>query len=283
MVYLSVLDFARKAATVAANALSHTSNVVWGGLPDVWLGISTGALLGASIGFTQWIVLRRKFSRAGRWILACTAGWALASLLEQASDCMGLLALPAAGAITGIALVWLVRQTLGEEAQKVLLPRVQTCPHCGEQVPSKAAVSRHCQGWLVDRSQAAVAEEKQPAKGIVRAVRQGVPQSVRWAAALGALAALALPTAALVFRAKACGPLHSSVIMFAVLALTCCAPAGALPGLLAWIMGRRRDGGTAKGGDFSLPGAVTGGVLGVIIGTTVSATCAIMTIFPECL
>jgi ribosomal protein L40E len=260
-----------------------TWDVVWGDLPALWTAIATGALMGATLGVAQWLAVRRRFSRAGWWILATTAGGALAGLGDQASDCLSLLAGSAPAALTGIALVWLVRQTLGEEAEMVLRPEMQTCPHCGEQVPSRAAVCRHCQGWLVDRPQAAVAGEKQPTRGTVHAVRHGVPRSVRWAAAFGALAALALPTVSLVARASACGPLHSSVIVFAVLALTSSAPAGALPAVLAWIMGRRRDGGTAKGEDFSLPRAVAGGVLDVIIGFTVSAVCAFMTFFPECL
>jgi hypothetical protein len=281
--YLAFLGLATDVGTATSRLLANILNVIWGGLPDVWLGIASGALLGATIGFTQWIVLRRRFLRAGWWILACAAGWTVAALLGHASQCLQLLAQPAPGAITGIALVWLVRQTLGEGAETVPGPEMLTCPHCCEQVPSRAAVCRHCQGWLVDRPQAAVAGEKKPARGIVHAVRHGVPRSVRWAAALGALAALALPTVSLVARAMACGPFHSSVIMFAILALTSSAPAGALPAVLAWVLGRRRDGGTANGGDFSLPRAVAGGVLGVIIGFTVSATCAFMTFFPECL
>jgi uncharacterized integral membrane protein len=259
-----------------------TWNAAWSSLPALWPGIITGALLGGSLGIAQWLTLRRRFSRAGWWIVATTAGWALAGLGDYASDCLTILTASAPAALTGIALVWLVPQAIGEGAETVSRP-MQTCPHCGEQVPSRAAVCRYCQGWLVDRQQAAVAGEKQPARGIVHSMRHGVPRSVWWAAALGALAALALPTVSLVARATACGPLHSSVIMFAVLALAACAPAGALPAVLAWIMGRRRDGGTAKSGDFSVPRAVAGGVLGVINGIAVSATCAFMTFFPECL
>jgi hypothetical protein len=257
-------------------------DVVWSSLPALWTAIVTFAFFGAARGIAQWLALRRRFSRAGWWIAATTVGWALAGVGDHASDCLSILTAAAPAALTGVALVWLVPQAIGEGAETESRPDMQTCPHCGEQVPSRAAVCRHCQGWLVDRSQAAVAGEK-PARGIAHSMRHGAPRSVWWAAALGALAALALPTVSLVARAMACGPFHSSVIVFAVLALTSSAPAGALPAVLAWIMGRRRDGGTARDGGFSLPRAVAGGVVGVIIGFTVSATCAFMTFFPECL
>jgi hypothetical protein len=291
--YLTLLGLATPVVTAVSDALAQTSNVAWTGRPELWSGIAYGALLGATFGIAQWFILRRRFSKGGWWILATSAGWTAAALLGQGPDCLQLLAQPAPGAVSGIALVWLLRRTLGEGWETAPPPvvkargKTQTCPHCGEQVPFKAAVCRHCQGWLVHRPQMPEAGEQQRRNGIVRALRRGVPRGVRWAVAigaLGALGALALPTVALVLRAKACGPLHSSVIAFAVLALTSSAPAGALPAVLAWIFARRRPSGrTAGAGDFSVVLALACGLLGVTVAFPVSAVCALMTFFPECL
>jgi hypothetical protein len=103
------------------------------------------------------------------------------------------------------------------------------------------------------------------------------------AIALGALAALGLPVAALLARATACGPFHSSVITFAVMALVFCLPAAALPAALAWIMGRRRGGAIAGAQEFSYCRALVGGLLGGIISFALSAVCACMTFSPECI
>lgn len=82
----------------------------------------------------------------------------------------------------------------------------------------------------------------------------------------------------------ACGPLHSSVVIFALLTLAICVPGAALPAVLARSMGRRRtDGRSADEKSFSVPRALAGGLLGVIISFAVSAVCALMIFFPECL
>ena len=89
-----------------------------------------GTLGGALSGIAQWFVLKRQISRAGWWALASTLGWAAASLLVAViivttdpgkyiymNELMETnLIFPGAvvgilgGAITGIVLVWLLRQ-----------------------------------------------------------------------------------------------------------------------------------------------------------------------------
>ena len=87
--------------------------------------IAVMALGGAMTGILQWLVLRRQVSRAGWWVLASTVGWGLGMTMEGA----GLVLLyvwgtPAyllwvgsgavLGAVTGGALVWLLRQPVPE-------------------------------------------------------------------------------------------------------------------------------------------------------------------------
>jgi hypothetical protein len=83
-------------------------------------------LFGILIGLVQWPVLRREIPRASTWILASVVGWTLGAAIsylvlnalitgDQASLPLvavvdsGLTGL-VAGMITGLALVWLVRQ-----------------------------------------------------------------------------------------------------------------------------------------------------------------------------
>jgi hypothetical protein len=79
-----------------------------------------GAIGGAVAGTLQWIVLRRQVSRAGRWVLASAVGWAMGCgiigvagpKVHSMAEFVLTLAWSGAagGAITGIALVWLLRQ-----------------------------------------------------------------------------------------------------------------------------------------------------------------------------
>lgn len=73
----------------------------------------TFALIGAALGGIQWLVLRRHFSRAGRWVLASAAGFAIFAAFGSQIDILALIALLGAipGATTGAALVWLLRQS----------------------------------------------------------------------------------------------------------------------------------------------------------------------------
>ena len=95
-------------------------------------GVVSGAVGGAAIGILQWLVLRRQVSGAGWWVLASTMGWAVGSglgllvfrtvALAVSSDAAFIVALSvgaavdgaAMGAITGFALVKLLRQPAPE-------------------------------------------------------------------------------------------------------------------------------------------------------------------------
>jgi hypothetical protein len=76
------------------------------------------ALSGAVTGTLQWLILRGQVSRAGWWVLASTVGWGLAIALSRgvgASDFVAVGVVGAVlGAVTGGALVWLLRQHVPE-------------------------------------------------------------------------------------------------------------------------------------------------------------------------
>ncbi len=84
--------------------------------------IGVVALGGAVAGILQWLVLRRQVSRAGWWVLASTVGWALGVTVMDAleymygtPDDLQLVVTGAVlGAVTGGALVWLLRQPVPE-------------------------------------------------------------------------------------------------------------------------------------------------------------------------
>jgi hypothetical protein len=101
-----------------------TWELVWTDLPALLTAIVKGALLGASLGLGQWLALRRRFSRAGWWILATTAGWTVATVGEQALDCLAFLAGSVPAALTGVVLVWLVPPAAGEEVKAEPPPAV---------------------------------------------------------------------------------------------------------------------------------------------------------------
>ena len=93
--------------------------------------LAFAALIGASLGIAQWLVLRRRVSRAGWWVLASTVGSVvfLASVVFSAGAVLtstsrvavlvGIVALVVSwavyGAITGGVLVWLLRQPIATE------------------------------------------------------------------------------------------------------------------------------------------------------------------------
>lgn len=79
------------------------------GAVDAQRGWVMGAgLFGTVVGALQWLVLRRQVPRAGWWVLASTVGWVVGIPLGET---FGWLALGATyGAITGTALVWLLRR-----------------------------------------------------------------------------------------------------------------------------------------------------------------------------
>jgi len=73
-------------------------------------------------GAMQWLVLRSQVSRAGWWVLASTVGWLVGFLVGGAVGHEDILVVflffitlwAVAGAITGIALIWLLRQPARE-------------------------------------------------------------------------------------------------------------------------------------------------------------------------
>jgi hypothetical protein len=76
------------------------------------------ALSGAVTGTLQWLILRGQVSQAGWWVLASTVGWGLAIALSRgvgANDFVAVGVVGAVlGAVTGGALVWLLRQPVPE-------------------------------------------------------------------------------------------------------------------------------------------------------------------------
>ncbi len=83
--------------------------------PSAW--VITFALIGAMLGGIQWLVLRRHFDRAGWWVLASAAGFAIFAVFGSQIDILALIVLLGAipGATTGAALVWLLHQSLHTE------------------------------------------------------------------------------------------------------------------------------------------------------------------------
>ena len=72
--------------------------------------------LGASLGVMQWLVLRRHFAQAGWWVLASIVAWVATLLVigksvDRLTDFIALAVVPPA--ITGLALIWLVRRSFG--------------------------------------------------------------------------------------------------------------------------------------------------------------------------
>jgi len=81
---------------------------------------ATGAIIGAAVGVTQWLVLRRHVSSAAWWIPATVgawvAGWSAIGVAERAADwptvavyAVGGAGAALAGIVTAIVLIWLMR------------------------------------------------------------------------------------------------------------------------------------------------------------------------------
>jgi hypothetical protein len=68
-------------------------------------GVLTGTALGAALGTTQWLFLRRHFHRAGWWLVVSPLGWTAGMTLLTGPLLVGAVA----GAVTGIALELLLR------------------------------------------------------------------------------------------------------------------------------------------------------------------------------
>lgn len=68
------------------------------------------SIFGTTVGVLQWLVLRQQVPRSGWWVLASTTGWVVGMPLGDINGPPGLGA--TYGVITGIALVWLLRQSV---------------------------------------------------------------------------------------------------------------------------------------------------------------------------
>jgi len=76
-------------------------------IDPVWSGVLGFALIGASIGVCQWLVLRRRIHRATLWVLASILGWGMSGLVSGETissqlDVIALALLPP----TAVSLAW---------------------------------------------------------------------------------------------------------------------------------------------------------------------------------
>ena len=104
-------------ANIAAAAVGFL--LVWiVSLFDPLLGQVVGVgLYGTVAGTLQWLILRRQIPRAGWWVLVSSVGWIVAIPI---GDITGPPGWALYGAITGVALVWLLRQGQLNEQVEVL-------------------------------------------------------------------------------------------------------------------------------------------------------------------
>ena len=105
-------QIARAGRWVLANigAVLIVGAIVFGvGAVNADVGWVVGAgLSGTLVGVLQWLVLRGQVARAGWWVVASTLGW-IAGM--PVGGFLGWAALGAMyGAITGVGIVWLLRQ-----------------------------------------------------------------------------------------------------------------------------------------------------------------------------
>jgi len=110
------------AGYAAATALVWVSNslrvTTFEGMWDDAVGL---LILGSAMGLPQWLVLRQHLSKAGWWVLASALGMVgyLVGVANPASTLTEIILRVVivgalSGAITGIALVWLLRQPAKE-------------------------------------------------------------------------------------------------------------------------------------------------------------------------
>jgi len=87
--------------------VTPTVSEVLGGGPVY--GLVNGGLVGTLVGTLQWLVLRQHVCRAGWWVLASALGTGVSFALGQVvGQLVGV-------ALTGTALVWILRQPAQEE------------------------------------------------------------------------------------------------------------------------------------------------------------------------
>ena len=115
------------AASSVGGTLIGIIGVFYGSELQVNMVLAYG-LVGIILGALQWLVLRRRISRSGWWMVASLLGWALAVSVVQSLDRLGLLSGlsetvgfilgfglvgTVVGIVTGGLLVWLLWQSPG--------------------------------------------------------------------------------------------------------------------------------------------------------------------------
>lgn len=86
-------------------------------------GLAHGAIFGALLGVLQWLILRRGADNAGWWILVSAAAWSVgAALGDGVTAALGgegpfdiLIGIMAAAILTGVGMMWLLRQSARAE------------------------------------------------------------------------------------------------------------------------------------------------------------------------
>jgi hypothetical protein len=108
-------------ATTVGGAVATTVGGAVGGAVGVAVTEAEAVAVGGAVGGAmQWLVLRRRISRAGWWVLASTVGWAVGVAVYEAvlgavvGAVLGGVVGAVYGAITGGALVWLLRRPAAE-------------------------------------------------------------------------------------------------------------------------------------------------------------------------
>lgn len=110
-----------------------------GGNPHFFSGPDNGLAVGLSVGFVQWLLLRRELTGAGWWVVATALAWTLFYIPQDsgpasinAAIVLGILS----GSLTGIVLVWKIGKPSGsmptavEAAMHSAAPG-SVCPQCG--------------------------------------------------------------------------------------------------------------------------------------------------------
>ena len=103
--------------------LANIAGWVVGALLNLPFGLFVGFAVGlAAAGVMQWLVLRRQLSRATWWLLASFVAWAAGQVISGLAFpvCQAPCSGAVIGAITGIALAWLLRHPAlpGGEAEE---------------------------------------------------------------------------------------------------------------------------------------------------------------------
>ena len=112
------LEWVLASAVSGAVTMTVTGALITAGSADAGVVVALfGILIGVSLGITQWLVLRRQFPRAYRWVLASALGGLAVGVLGLAmGEAVGG---PLGGAVIGAALgsmQWLVLRRLTSRA-----------------------------------------------------------------------------------------------------------------------------------------------------------------------